>query len=76
MADIADTASELAQRFSDSAVANRQTYSGKSSEFCQDCGDPIPEKRRKSILGCTRCVPCQDFFNYMSARRAVSGRRG
>jgi phage/conjugal plasmid C-4 type zinc finger TraR family protein len=30
-----------------------------SAEECEDCGDPIPEKRREAMPGCTTCVRCQ-----------------
>jgi phage/conjugal plasmid C-4 type zinc finger TraR family protein len=32
---------------------------GQSSFFCEDCGHPIPQKRRHALPGCTRCVTCQ-----------------
>jgi len=32
-----------------------------SAEFCEDCGDDIPEARRKLIPGVQLCVHCQDF---------------
>ncbi|ELQ6218627.1 DUF2857 family protein [Cronobacter dublinensis] len=30
-----------------------------SRDFCLDCGDPIPEKRRQLIPGVRLCVHCQ-----------------
>ncbi|MDD2467159.1 MAG: TraR/DksA C4-type zinc finger protein [Desulfobulbus sp.] len=32
---------------------------GESALECEDCGEPIPEARRKAAQGCTRCVDCQ-----------------
>ena len=32
---------------------------GKGTEDCIECGDPIPEARRRAVLGVTTCVPCQ-----------------
>ena len=32
----------------------------ESLTHCEDCGDPIPEKRRQAIKGCVRCVYCQE----------------
>lgn len=26
---------------------------------CEDCGEPIPEKRLAAAPGCVRCVDCQ-----------------
>jgi len=34
---------------------------GESAFECEDCGEPIPEGRRKAAPGCTRCVPCQHY---------------
>ncbi|NCH71771.1 TraR/DksA family transcriptional regulator [Cronobacter dublinensis] len=31
-----------------------------SRDFCLDCGDPIPDKRRQLIPGVRLCVHCQD----------------
>lgn len=28
-------------------------------KHCEDCDDPIPEKRLKAVLNARRCVPCQ-----------------
>ncbi|MBL0923003.1 MAG: DksA/TraR family C4-type zinc finger protein [Sphingomonadaceae bacterium] len=32
---------------------------GPSSEFCTDCGEPIPERRRRALPGVRTCVDCQ-----------------
>ncbi|MCF7964007.1 MAG: TraR/DksA C4-type zinc finger protein [Methylobacter tundripaludum] len=29
-----------------------------SSEWCESCGNEIPEARRKAVLGVTLCVEC------------------
>jgi len=29
---------------------------------CIDCGEVIPEARRKAIPGCERCVKCQEIY--------------
>lgn len=36
---------------------------GESAKFCEDCGDPIPEKRRQAVIGCRRCTRCQTEFD-------------
>jgi len=33
--------------------------SGSGRIRCEDCDAPIPERRRKAVPGCTRCVECQ-----------------
>ena len=33
-----------------------------SLEECEECGEEIPQQRRESIKGVTRCVYCQELF--------------
>lgn len=33
---------------------------GESNEFCDECGDEIPEQRRKAVEGCKFCIFCQE----------------
>lgn len=38
-----------------------------SATRCEECGEPIPELRRRAMPGCSMCVECQrsaegDFF--------------
>ena len=33
--------------------------SGESPEECEECGEPIPEKRRAAIPGVRTCIACQ-----------------
>ena len=35
---------------------------GESAKECDDCGEEIPEARRKAAIGCIRCVFCQQKF--------------
>ena len=48
---------------------------GEGSTFCDECGEPIPEARRKALPGVRTCVSCQTARD---ARRVQSGinRRG
>ena len=32
---------------------------GESSEYCEDCGEDIPQRRRVALPGVRTCVPCQ-----------------
>lgn len=32
---------------------------GESAEFCDACGEEIPEKRRQALPGVRTCVACQ-----------------
>lgn len=38
--------------------ARRSIYTGESAVNCEECGEPIPEQRRKAIA-CKYCLPCQ-----------------
>ncbi len=63
MFDVIDRASQYADEMLErqiSAHVNRPV--GVSAFECQDCGQPISEKRRMIIAGVTRCAPCQDVF--------------
>jgi phage/conjugal plasmid C-4 type zinc finger TraR family protein len=33
--------------------------SGEGSDTCEECGEPIPEARRRALPGTRTCVPCQ-----------------
>lgn len=33
-----------------------------SAEVCEECGDDIPEERRKAIPGVQYCVYCQEYL--------------
>ena len=32
---------------------------GESAEDCDDCGEPIPDRRRQALPGVRTCVACQ-----------------
>jgi phage/conjugal plasmid C-4 type zinc finger TraR family protein len=36
----------------------KKIYTGESAEFCEECGERIPESRRKAIA-CRYCLSCQ-----------------
>lgn len=33
---------------------------GESLSHCEECGDPIPEARRKALPGVRKCIACQE----------------
>src|SRR5690242_9947378 len=39
--------------------ARALTPQGDSAEECDDCGEPIPKKRREALPGVRTCVACQ-----------------
>lgn len=62
MSDIADDAlareeAELAELLEKQKRAAGLEEMG--NETCSDCGEPIPEERRRALPSATRCVDCQ-----------------
>lgn len=41
------------------AGARARMPAGESAEYCDDCGEPVAEKRRAALLGVRTCVSCQ-----------------
>lgn len=39
--------------------ARRSLHQGDSLTHCEDCGEAIPENRRRAVPGVRRCVGCQ-----------------
>lgn len=65
MKDQIDRANELAEQEREHALAKlRQKPTACSRLFCEDCDEPIPELRRNTVQGCTRCVECQQIFEH------------
>lgn len=60
MADICDVASGYAEMELQRRITQaRPKAAGESLTRCEDCGDKIPEKRRRLIPGVRKCVDCQ-----------------
>ena len=57
------------------AAARHSLPRGPSAEYCEECGEPIPERRREAVPGVQTCVECQ---SRKDANRRMSGinRRG
>lgn len=62
--DIFDQATELEERHRAAALAHLATSlaqpTRESAIDCEDCGEPIPEARRRAVPGCIRCIECQE----------------
>ncbi len=58
MADLADQANELMELRMEEKLAQRTVTHAASAFECEECGDAIPEQRRK-WGGVTRCIGCQ-----------------
>ena len=50
---IDDTISDAVSR------ARSDLPSGDAAKYCSECGEPIPEARRKALPGTKTCVACQ-----------------
>lgn len=40
-------------------TARARLQTGEGADRCVECGDDIPEARRKALPGARTCVPCQ-----------------
>ena len=49
--------------------------SGEGAEECDDCGEPIPAKRREALPGVRTCVACQAERD-KAVRHSAINRRG
>jgi len=49
---------------------------GPGARNCQECGEPIPEPRRKAVPGVRYCVGCQAELDRNQAEVALYNRRG
>ena len=48
---------------------------GESLTHCEDCGEEIPEKRRRAVPGVRRCVACQSEID-AERQHSLYNRRG
>lgn len=40
-------------------AARSRTPKGESLEYCEECDEPIPQRRREALPGVRTCVQCQ-----------------
>jgi phage/conjugal plasmid C-4 type zinc finger TraR family protein len=60
MGDIIDAAQELEYRLRTQSLAcHRVRVAELVLENCVECGEPIPDARRKALRGALRCISCQ-----------------
>jgi len=50
-------------------AAVREKLQGQGAEFCIDCDEEIPAKRRAAAPWAERCISCQDYHDKREARR-------
>lgn len=49
---------------------------GASLQFCEECGEPIPEARRQAMPGVRLCIACQEQADKESHAAQLYNRRG
>lgn len=68
--DVTDRASGLEEADRIGGVQSvRARMQGQGAEFCADCDEEIPAKRRAAAPWAERCISCQDDHDKREARR-------
>ena len=71
-ADPLDSANELADQMLTQHLAEHRARMANSCPvslaICIDCAEPIPEARRLAVVGCERCIECQQFADKTTQR--------
>ncbi|OYX64223.1 MAG: hypothetical protein B7Y88_11670 [Sphingomonadales bacterium 32-64-17] len=57
------------------SAARARMPRGESAEYCDECGEPIPAKRREAVPGVRTCVACQSGRDRAVNHSAIN-RRG
>lgn len=57
-------------------LAKSRLPSGESLEFCEECGNSIPEARQRAIAGVRLCIVCQSALEKHQSSSAGINRRG
>ncbi len=58
------------------ARARKNVPAGESLEFCEECGEPIPEARRRAMPGVRLCLACQEEADKQNKAVSLYNRRG
>ena len=57
------------------SAARARMPRGESAEYCDECGEEIPEKRRQALPGVRTCLACQSARD-AAVRHSAINRRG
>jgi phage/conjugal plasmid C-4 type zinc finger TraR family protein len=57
------------------AGARARLPKGESAEYCDDCGEDIPERRRLALPGVRTCIACQALRD-KAVVHSTNNRRG
>ncbi|WP_338134716.1 TraR/DksA C4-type zinc finger protein [Eikenella corrodens] len=55
-------------------IRKSQTAAAVSAYECEECGEPIPEERRRAVIGCRCCVTCQEEIEHYGKTRIAARR--
>lgn len=58
------------------ARARGRIAKGEGLTHCEDCGEEIPEARRRAVPGVRRCVACQAEADAERIEQSLYNRRG
>jgi len=56
--------------------ARSRMPAGESLEYCEDCDERIPERRRQAIPGVRCCIKCQAERDEQDKQTGMYNRRG
>ncbi len=56
--------------------ARRNVPSGASLQYCEECGEEIPEARRRALPGVRLCIACQEEADKEQKAVSLYNRRG
>lgn len=69
---------QIDDTINDAVARARQALdgAGESLAHCEECGEPIPEKRRELIPGVRLCTACQEELDQHEQAAGGFNRRG
>jgi len=56
--------------------ARRRLPRGESARHCRECGEPIPDARRRAVPGVRLCIACQEAADREERPGGGYNRRG
>ena len=57
------------------SAARARMATGESAQYCDECGEEIPAKRREAVPGVRTCIACQQSRDKAVSHSAIN-RRG
>lgn len=57
-------------------AARSQLGKGESLSHCEECGEAIPEARRRAVPGVRKCIECQEAADSGQGANTGFNRRG